>query len=289
MNDGGLVRYQGGGGSLARGGAGGGADAGAALAVDDMQFSEASVLPVDIPGGFLDASVQLPGGMPDPQLALVSSAQQRKGVLKVGEVAYQVREFTQVFPHEIVTSKALRPLVKQPDGRYKPSGPWGIAERTTRAVSGTPLPDGYMVDDTLTDPTRTQQSGGGSPHADPAANRPEFAQGAFAQAALPSKARMWLNREVPDPSRWEGAVLRWDEPSGVRETVEVIRGDDRRVAVIKAERPVGAAQWKLLRRSYELVGQPVTVGGMPNPVAAPAGEGRRQVGDGRGLRRMLGR
>lgn len=193
-----------------------------------------------------------------------------------GDDRYLVREFWHAWADQVVFTRAVRALLRGGDGMLQhPFGDWLVADRLTYPVGGTTTQKARMVDDTLADTTPGTKSGGVLAGA--------FERGAFAQSALPRTVRLWLNQKVPSPARWTGSVLRWSDGF---ETIDLLRGDDSCVAVVKARRTIGSPSWDLVRRAYPMTGAPVRFGALRS---RPQGSGRGELGDGGTGLRGIGR
>lgn len=237
--------YTGGSGGLARRG---GADAGGALSVDDLTFTGKARSPHEVPTAFFDDSVrgeQLPPALQAMASGVTTLSKAVRGF--GGDDLYQACEFWHAYPSMLVLTRAMRPLERvERRLRPVPGEPWRIAEQIIRPVIAGPLQRAQINDDTLTD-TRRGDTG---TNTGPTTQLPsDHEAGAFAQACLPSKVRMWCNREVSAPTRWTGALLRWSDDT---ETIDLLRADENVAVVVKARRALGAGLWELERRRFEL-------------------------------------
>ena len=248
--------------------------AGGATSVDDMEFAAPAASPLELPSRFLGASVQAPA-LPLAADATASGVVQLPRPEVFGDDRYLVREFWHAWADQVVFTRALRSLRGRADGRLHPDGDWLVADRLSYRVGAIPAQKARLVDDTLTDTTRSTEGTG------VLAGR--FEQGAFAQSALPRKVRLWLNQKVPSPGRWTGSVLRWSDDS---ETIDLLRGDDTCIAVVKARRTIGSPTWDLVRRAYTITATPVRFGALPS---RPQSSGRRELDDSRTGQHGIGR
>lgn len=247
--------------------------AGGARSVDDMEFAAQAAAPLDLPSRFLDASVQAQA-LPAAAEAMASGVVQLSRPVAFGEDRYLVREFWHAWADQVVFSRAVRALLRGGDGMLHPFGDWLVADRLTYPGGGTTAQKARLVDDTLTDTTPDTESVGVLAGA--------FERGAFAQSALPRTVRLWLNQKVPSPVRWTGSVLRWSDDS---ETVDLLRGDNTCIAVVKARRTIGSPCWDLVRRDYKITAAPDRFGALPprsqssgGRELGPGGTGRRRIG-----------
>lgn len=259
-----IVRFQGGGLSAATPGTAGGG-----LPFSGLAFDRPAVTFAELPTAWRN-HLTAPA---TPSLGEVIAGGGRTApkAIAAGADRYQLRYFWAAWPTQVAWWRVLRPLQARPDGRLQPAGEWQITEQTLWQVVGGPSQRATVVDDN-TDPAAPTPAA--PTPADPGTGNPVFEAGQFAQAALPSKVRLWLTQQIPDPTRWEGSVLRWDDNT---DSVDVLRADSARIVVARATRPTGGLAWEIVRRQFTIVGSPAVTGGMPG-LSTARGVARGEIG-----------
>lgn len=162
-------------------------------------------------------------------------------------------------PDRIVVTTVERELRQTAARQYKPAGDWLIESRKTyREINGKAK---KRTGDVREDPRHSSSGTHSAPDADAQAATgietqvaAEFPVAAQALGALPASVRKSVIARVTVPRFYEGGIIQSSDGYGrpLRNTVQLLRMDSQRTAVVHAVKNHGKSLWSVTLATYEL-------------------------------------